>query len=301
MSLMRHLPPPLLLAAACLFWAGNMVITRLMHTQIPPVAMAFWRWAIAAAILAPLVWRELAAKREVLRRNWLVLSALSFMGIAAYNTLSYLGLQTTTATNAALFNSSMPVFIALLTWLGLREKLGQMQAIGVVMSLCGVMVILARGEWMVLTRLHFTPGDLWYLAATVLWAAYTIVLRWRPMQLSALAFMGALVLFGLPMLLPLYLWELSRGEVFEVNAATLATLAYYGTLPSIAAYQCWNSGVAALGASRAGLYVHLVPVFAALLSFALLGESMHLFHLSGIALIATGLLMTGALRPRRSP
>jgi drug/metabolite transporter (DMT)-like permease len=273
-----------------------MVITRLMHAQIPPVAMAFWRWAIAALILAPLVWRELLTKRSVLRRHWPVLAALSFMGIAAYNTLSYIGLQTTTATNAALFNSSMPMFIALLAWLCLRETLTRSQAIGVAVSLCGVLVIVARGAWTVLTHMHFTPGDLWFLSATVLWAAYTIVLRWRPMELSPLALMGALVLFGVPMLLPIYLWELSTGAGFELNARTAATLAYYGTLPSIAAYQCWNRGVVALGASRAGLYVHLIPVFAALLAFVVLGESLYAFHLPGIALIATGLLLTGALR-----
>jgi drug/metabolite transporter (DMT)-like permease len=291
----RRIPAQLLLVAACLFWAGNMVITRLMHVEIPPIAMAFWRWAIAAVILAPFVWRELLAKRLVLRRHWPVIAALAFMGVAAYNTLSYIGLQTTTATNAALFNSSMPVFIALLAWLCLREKLRRAQTLGVLVSLCGVIVIVARGDWTVLTRMHFTPGDLWFLSATVLWAAYTIVLRWRPMELSPLALMGALVLFGVPMLLPIYAWELSSGASFDINTRTVAALVYYGTLPSIAAYQCWNSGVVALGASRAGLYVHLIPVFAALLSVTVLGESLYAFHLPGIALIAIGLFLTGAL------
>ena len=105
-----------------------------------------------------------------------------------------------------------------------------------------------------------------------------------------------LVLFGVPILLPVYLWELSTGRGFEVNTATLGSLAYYGTLPSLAAYQCWNSGVAALGAHRAGLYVHLVPVFVALLSFVMFDESLHTYHAPGIALIAAGLYLTGALR-----
>jgi drug/metabolite transporter (DMT)-like permease len=289
-------PPQFLLAAACLFWAGNMVIARLMHAQIPPLAMAFWRWTIAGAVLLPLVGGELLSKRAVLVRNWRVILALSLMGVAAYNGFSYMALQSTSATNAALFNSAMPVFIAVLSWIWLHERMGRLQTLGVAVSLTGVLIILSRGDWTVLTQMHFTPGDLWFLAATMLWAAYTIVLRWRPAELSPLALMGALVLCGVPMLLPAYLWELSTGKSFEINAATLGTLAYYGTLPSIAAYQCWNAGVAALGANRAGLYVHLVPVFAAVLSFLVLDESLHAFHIPGVALIAAGLFLTGALR-----
>ncbi len=296
---MRRLPPQLLLVLACLFWAGNMIIARVMRTEIPPIAMAFWRWAFACAILLPFVARELMLQRAVIRRHWRILVALAFLGVAAYNTFSYLGLQTTTATNAALFNSAMPVFIALLSWSVLRERLGLLQTLGVIVSLAGVIVILSRGDLHALAQLRFTPGDLWFLAATILWAAYTIVLRWRPAQLSSLAFLGTLVLIGVPILLPAYVWELSTGRGFEINVATVASLAYYGTFPSLAAYQCWNSGVAALGAQRAGLYVHLMPVFVALLSFLILGESLHVYHVPGIALIAAGLYLTGALKRKR--
>lgn len=156
MSAGRAGPSPyLLLALAMLFWSGNIVLARAMHAEIPPVAMAFWRWTIAFVVVLPFAWRPLVKHRVVLRRSWGLLLLMGGIGVASYNTLSYIALQTTTATNAVLFNSLIPVLIVPIAWLWLRERIRPVQALGVAVSLAGVVVIVARGDLATLRELTF--------------------------------------------------------------------------------------------------------------------------------------------------
>ena len=226
----RGYPSPyLLLALATLFWAGNIVIARAMRADIPPVAMAFWRWSIAFAVVMPFAFRTLVRHRDVLRRSWLLLFLLGGVGVATYNTMCYIALQTTTATNGTLFNSLIPVFIVPIAWLLLRERIRPLQGFGVAISLAGVVVIVARGDLGNLRDLSFNAGDLWLLGAMVLWAFYTVALRFKPPELGTLPFLAAIILFGLPVLAVFYAIELASGVRFELTAANAVTLAYYGT------------------------------------------------------------------------
>lgn len=263
-----------------------------MRNEMPPVAMGFWRWTIALLILLPFAAPELRSKWHVVRANWLTLTLLGILGAIAFNTLIYVGLQYTAATNGVLFNSISPVLIILLSWVVSRERISKLQACGVVLSLCGVLVIVARGDATTLAAFHFNRGDLWLIAAMVLWAFYTIVLRRRPPELSAMGFLTAMLLLSLPFLLPFYLWEFSQRGGFAVTPATVAALAYYGTIPSIAAYLFWNRGVAQVGPNKAGLFVHLMPLFGAVLSVVFLGERLYAYHYAGAVLIFTGIRLT---------
>ena len=284
--------PYLLLSLTSLFWAANWVVGRAMRNEMPPVAMGFWRWTIALLILLPFAAPELRRKRDVVRANWLTLTLLGVLGAIAFNTLIYVGLQYTAATNGVLFNSISPVLIILLSWVISRERISKLQACGVVLSLCGVLVIVARGDGATLAAFHFNRGDLWLITAMVLWAFYTIVLRRRPPELSAMGFLTAMLLLSLPFLLPFYLWEFSQRGGFALTPATVAALAYYGTIPSIVAYLFWNRGVAQVGPNKAGLFVHLMPLFGAILSVIFLGERLYAYHYAGAVLIFGGLWFT---------
>ncbi|MEO8040404.1 MAG: DMT family transporter, partial [Betaproteobacteria bacterium] len=187
MSEGRARPSPyLLLALATLFWAGNIVIARAMRADIPPVAMAFWRWTIAFAVVMPFAFRTLVRHRAVLRRSWRLLFLLGGLGVASYNTMCYIALQTTTATNGTLFNSLIPVLIVPIAWLVLRERIRPLQGLGVALSLAGVVVIVARGDLATLRNLTFNAGDFWLLGAMILWAFYTVALRFKPHELDTL-------------------------------------------------------------------------------------------------------------------
>jgi drug/metabolite transporter (DMT)-like permease len=284
--------PYLLLTLASLFWAGNWVVGRAMRNEMPPVAMGFWRWGVALLILLPFTAPELKRNWHLVRANWFSLMVLGSLGATLFNTMIYVGLQYTAATNGVLFNSVSPILIMVLSWIAFRERLGPWQTVGVVLSLAGVAVIVARGDPQILAALKLNHGDLWLLAAMFLWAVYTIVLRRRPPGLSATAFLAAMLLLGLPVLLPFYLWEIFTRGGFAVSFPAVAALAYYGTLPSVVAYLFWNRGVAQIGPNKAGLFVHLMPVFGALLSVIFLGERLHAYHFAGAAMIFGGIYLT---------
>jgi len=284
--------PYLLLTLASLFWAGNWVVGRAMRNDIPPVAMGLWRWVVALLILLPFAAPELKRNWHVVRANWFILALVGSLGATLFNTMIYIGLQYTAATNGVLFNSVTPILIMVMSWLAFRERLGTWQTMGVVLSLAGVAVIVARGEPQILAALQFNRGDLWLISAMFLWAIYTIVLRRRPPGLTAIGFLAAMLLLGLPLLLPFYLWELFTRGGFAISISAVAALAYYATLPSIVAYLFWNRGVVQIGPNKAGLFVHLMPVFGALLSVTFLGERLYAYHFAGAALIFGGIWLT---------
>ncbi|MFL6579780.1 MAG: DMT family transporter [Burkholderiales bacterium] len=292
MKYLRSPSPYLLLTLTALFWAGNWVIGRAMRNDIPPIAMGFWRWSIALLILLPLTAPELSRKWNVVRSNWLILASLGILGAIAFNTLIYVGLQYTEATNGVLFNSVSPILIILLSWIVTRQRISALQGCGVLLSLAGVLAIVARGDLGLLAAFHFNHGDVWLIIAMVLWALYTIVLRQRPPELSAVGFLSAMLLLSLPFLLPFYLVELVSRGGFALTPATICALAYYGTVPSIAAYLFWNRGVAQVGANKAGLFAHLMPPFGALLSVIFLGERLYAYHYAGAAMIFAGIYLT---------
>ncbi len=286
------LSPYLLLSLTSLFWAANWVIGRALRNEMPPVAMGFWRWTIALLLLLPFTAPELKRRWHVVHANWFTLALLGCLGAIAFNTMIYVGLQYTAATNGVLFNSLTPVFIILLSWLLVRESISALQGFGVVLSLAGVLAIVARGDPAALAAFRFNPGDIWLISAMLLWGFYTIVLRRRPPELSATAFLAAMLLLSLPFLLPFYLWEYFQRGGFALNLSTTAALAYYGTFPSILAYLFWNRGVAQVGANKAGLFVHLMPVFGALLSVIFLDERLYAYHYAGAGLIFGGIYLT---------
>lgn len=290
--LFRPPSPYLLLTLSSLFWAGNWVVGRAMRHDMPPLAMGFWRWLLALLILLPFVVPELRRGLGVLRRDWPKLMALGALGATAFNAMIYVGLQFTAATNGILFNSISPVLIVVLSWVWLGERLSARQGAGIALSLLGVVAIVARADPALLAALRFNRGDLWLIAAMVLWSVYTLLLRWRPPELSAMAFLAAMLALSLPLLLPFYLWELAVRGGFAITIPAMAALAYYATLPSIVAYLFWNRGVAQVGPNRAGLFTHLMPLFGAVLSVVFLGERLYAYHFIGAGLIFGGIWLT---------
>jgi drug/metabolite transporter (DMT)-like permease len=279
----------LLLVLATLFWSGNFVLGRAVHEAITPLALSFWRWAVALLILLPFAWPHVRQQWPLLRRHPLSLLALGVLGVTNFNTFVYLGLQTTTATSAVLMVSTTPVLILALSRVLLGHPVSPCQASGVMLSLAGAALILAHGEPRALLELSLNRGDLWVLAAVLSWALYSVCLRWRPPGVHPLAFLAATVGTGLLLLLPLYLWDLGRGHGLTPCPAVLGAIAYVALFPSVLAYVFWNRAVAQLGPGRAGHFMHLMPVFGALLSRLLLGERLRAYHLAGIALIAAGI------------
>jgi drug/metabolite transporter (DMT)-like permease len=292
------LRPYAFLSLAALFWSGNFVVGRAVHGKIPPVGLAFWRWTAALAVLLVVERRALRVDWRTIARAWPVVVPLGILGVGNFNMLVYVGLQDTTATNALLLQSACPAFIVGISFaLGLGTPAPR-QLAGIAASLAGVVVILSRGVPGALSALAFAPGDLWVLAAVLSWAIYTLLLARRPQGVDPLALLAALVLVGVLWIAPFYAVEIARGGRVRADGTTLASVAYVALFASVGAYALWNAGVARVGASRAGVFLHLMPAFGSLLAIAFLGERLRAFHVAGIALILGGVYLAGVVAPR---
>lgn len=288
--------PYLLLILTTLFWSGNMVVGRAVRGDVPPFSLAFWRWTIAFLLTLPLALPHLRAQWPILRQNWRAVVILGLLGVGGYNTLAYIALQFTGATNASLLNSFIPVATIALSWMFLHKRLHGIEWLGVAISLAGVTTIIARGEFATLAALTFNIGDLWMLGAVAVWALYTIGLQWRPAGVHPMLMLAAFTAVGLIALAPAYAWEIARGRTIHLSGTSLAAIIYTGTLPSFVGYIFYNKAVGEVGASKASLFIHLMPVFGTLLSALFLGEQPQPFHLVGIGLIFLGIYLTTARR-----
>ncbi len=202
--------PYLLLSLTSLFWAGNVVLGRYVAGHVPPIALATLRWGGAFLLILPFAWPHLKREWDVIRANLPMLVLLSVTGIGAYNTIAYIGLQYTTALNALLIQSAGPLFIALWSLLLFRTRLSWAQALGIVLSLCGVLTILARGDIEALSAVDFNKGDLMFGGALLIFCMYSAMMPYRP-NLHALAFLGFTTGVGALINVPFALWEAASG------------------------------------------------------------------------------------------
>ena len=287
-----------MVASAC--WGGNIFIGRLLHAEVPPVALSFWRWALALVILLPFAWPRLRRDWPAIRRHWPALALLGFFGMAGFHTFLYLSVNYTTATNAALLIAICPVLVPVLAWAFYREPVTPRLLLATVLSLAGVAVVVTRGDLSRLLELSFNRGDLIMLIAVVTWSVYTVLLKRRPASLHPQSLLVATMAFATIFLLPVYLWESAVLRPMPVTQESLLAVAYVVIFASIIAFLCFNRGIEVLGPNKGGLFLHLIPAFAALLAFVFLGERLQPFHGLGIAAIAAGILLVttgGARRP----
>jgi len=291
--------PYVLLSLTALFWSGNWVIGRAFVSdgEIPPVALAWWRWAIALIAMLPFALPQILRYRVTLWQQRKIVLALGLIGTGFHNLLSYVGLQYTTATNGVMLNSAIPVLIILLGVLFFRQSVSSKQLLGVAVSLAGVLTILSKGHPEALGTLQFNRGDLIVLGSMMLWALYTLLLKWRPDGVPGIALLAVCASIGLIGMTPVYGWEIASGKAIQWSFGVVAALLYLGLFPSFVGYIFWNRGVEEVGANVAGLFVHLMPVFVSLLAWLFLGERMFWFHLVGIALIFAGIYLTTRQTP----
>jgi drug/metabolite transporter (DMT)-like permease len=281
----------LLLALANLLWSGNWIAGRALRDSFDPVSLNFWRWAIATLALAPFALPALRGQGALLRRHAGILLILSLTGIAVFQSLVYLGLRSTTAVNAVLINSSIPAFFLLCSWLIDRERASWRQIAGMLISLAGILIILARGRPAALLELELHAGDGWILLAMPVWGVYSVLLKRRPPELGGLPFLFVISLAGVLMLAPAVTIAALQAAPRWPAAEEMLAVLYIGLGASVLAFIFWNRGVAAVGANAAGFTIHLLPAFGTVLAILFLGETFAVFHAAGIVTILAGVLL----------
>jgi drug/metabolite transporter (DMT)-like permease len=287
--------PYALLSLCMLFWAGNWVLGRALRDSMPPVAMTFWRWTVAALVLAPFAVPRLIGKGSTLRRAWPLLLALAVTGGAIYQVAVYFGLRHTETINAVLLNAASPLTIVIVAWAIDGDRITMRQVWGTVISLIGLAIVLGRGDPTRIFNLRFGIGDIAILAVMPLWAFYTVMLRRRPMEIDNICLIFLVGIFGSAALAPAYLFESLYIQAPPLAWSSIAAPLYTGCFASAAAYWCWNRGAEIVGANRAGFTTYLMPVFTTVLAVLLLDEEIYLFHAVGIVAILFGVWLSTSM------
>jgi drug/metabolite transporter (DMT)-like permease len=291
LGFLNKVSPYWLLVLTTLFWAGNFNVGRAISEDVPPIGLSFWRWTVAFIILLPFAYGPMKRQWAALKQHFWITFVLSLFGVAAFNSLVYLALQTTTAINVAMIQSTCPILIIIISTMFWRTKTSLQQWLGVLVSLVGAGIILIRGDFAVLSNLDFKSGDLWMVAAAICWAIYTALLRKLPDALKGLPFLGYSMLIGIIMIFPFYLAESFAGRPMPISTTSFSGIAYVSIFASLLAFMFWNTATSKLGANNTGQFLHLIPVFGITIATLVLGETLEGFHIMGIVLVAIGLLL----------
>ena len=279
-----------LLVVSTASWGGNWVASRAVYQEVTPFALVFWRWFLAALILLPFAASHVRKDLPAALKQWRWIVFFGITGTAAFPILGYLGIRYTTAVNASLLNSSVPLLTIPIAWLIRRHTVRGRQFAGLLLSLAGVLTILSAGDPGALALLSFNPGDLLILSAVVLWALYTVMLYRRP-AMHPFSFLFFTIVVAIAVCVPFYAVELLAGDTFQINPRTLASVGYLALFPSVVAFACWNHAVPLVGPNVAAFFYPTAPVFASFSAVIVLGEQLHAYHLAGFALVLAGLFL----------
>ncbi len=281
----------LLALLATIIWSGNFVLARAMAEEVPPLTLSLLRWGTAFVILLPFGARNVWKARRCIasRLGYFIFTGL--VGVTLFNSLIYIAGRTTPAMNMALLAASSPVFALLLSWLVKLGRPNLRHGLAVLCALTGALIIIARGDVHALLRLEFSTGDVWTLAGAVCFAAYSILVRWAPRELSPVGYLMTVVGFGVILLVPMVAVELASGAHVAWSPLLALQVLHLGLGMSVVAFLCWNAAIARIGAASASMIYYSLPVLSAVQAMWLLGERLTGAFLVGAAFVLCGILL----------
>ena len=281
------------LILATLFWSGNFIVGKAASLyEIPPFSLNFYRWTFAWLILAPFTLKEIIKKKDYILQNIKLILVLGITSITVFNSIVYYSLNFTQVISGVLMISTIPVMIIFFSWIFKIEKTNIYQILGVIFSLLGVVIIITKANFDLLTNLDFNKGDLWMVVAMLSWAMYSALLRKKKFNLSQASLLEVIISAGLVLLLPAYLIEMYLGFKLNINMPFILTLSYVVLFPGLASFICWIKGIALIGSNRSGIFLHLMPIFSTVLAILILKEKFMNYHLFGSIFIISGIFLS---------
>jgi len=278
----------LLLVLCNLFWAGNYVFGKFVVEEMTPISLTFTRWLFASVILLGIAHFVEKPKWNTVVKEWPSLIGLAIFGIVGYNSLLYYALNFTSPTNASLVNSFNPGLIALVSAIYLREKVSRIQCLGILISFLGVFVIMTKGNLLQIFVTHYNKGDLLMIIAVIMWTLYSMIGK----KLTSIPTITSTAISGLIAAIIMAPFAIAQGINFTSLSATAVTgIAYITIFPSICSFIFWNIGVREIGASKAGVFLNLNPVFTAAISW-ILGQKITVVQVIGGLLVFLGVYFT---------
>ena len=283
----------ILLIASSFFWSGNFFSGKIAFlSDLSPFKLSFFRWILALLILLPFTYAQIIKDLEYYKKNILLMTIISILGVTIFNSFTYISLQTTMVINSTLMASVAPVMMIGFSWLIFRTKTTTLQFTGIVLSLLGAFAIILKGDLMNLYNLYFTAGDLWMLGAVVSWCLYSVLLKKIDSKTSQLANLEVMIIIGVIFIIPFYIMESFNSTYLPSTGLDLAIIGYVAVFASIVAFFSWNKGVSIIGPNRASLFLHLIPVFSAIWAVSFLNEKFAFFHVIGVLFILSGIILS---------
>ena len=283
----------ILLTASSLFWSGNFFTGKIASLyELTPFKLSFLRWSLAFLLLLPFTYKKIVDDFEKYKKNLPFILITSILGVTIFNSFTYLSLQTSMVINSSIMASITPLLIILFSWLIFKTQTYFMQFFGIILSIIGVLIIISKANFYNLINLNFTTGDLWMLTAVFSWGLYSVLLKKIDNTLSQLATLEVMIFFGLIFIFPFYLSESLNNSFLPKDFNEVLMISYVAIFASITSFFAWNKGVSILGANKASLFLHLIPVFSSFWAIIFLEEKFSFFHLFGTAFIIFGIILS---------
>ena len=282
-----------LLILTTIFWSGNFIVGKAASLyQIPPFSLNFYRWFFAGLILFPFTYKELIYKKKYIFKNIVFFIILGILSITIFNSIVYYSLYYTQVISGVLMISTIPVWIIFIASILNIEKTNAFQIIGVSLSLIGVIFIITKADLNLIKNLNFNKGDLSMIVAMFAWAAYSALLKKKKYEISQLALLQVVIISGLIFLVPIYFIEMNLGHLIVLGQPFYLTLSYVVIFPGLLSFFFWIKGISIIGANRAGIFLHLMPIFGAIMAMIIFDEKFMYYHLLGAIFILAGITLS---------
>ena len=282
-----------ILVLTTIFWSGNFIVGKAASIyQIPPFSLNFYRWFFAGLILLPFTYKEILNKKKYIIENISIFIILGITSITIFNSIVYYSLYYTQVISGILMISTIPVWIIFISTFLNIEKTNIFQIFGVVLSLIGVIFIVTKADLNLIKNLDFNKGDLSMIVAMFSWAIYSALLKRKNFKISQISLLEVVIICGLIFLIPVYLIELYLGNKIILGKPFYLTLTYVVIFPGLASFFFWIKGISIIGANRAGVFLHLMPIFGAIMAMIIFDEKFMFYHFLGAIFIILGITLS---------
>jgi len=283
----------ILLVLTTLFWSGNFIVGKAASTyEIPPFSLNFYRWLFAGLILLPFTLREILKKKKYIFNNIGFFIILGITSITIFNSTVYYSLYYMQVISGVLMISTIPVWIMFISSILGIEKTNKFQIFGVILSLLGVLFIITKSDLNVIKNLAFNRGDLIMATGMFAWALYSALLKKKSYEISQITLLEVVIITGLIFLIPIYFLEMNFGNKIIIDKPFILTLSYVVIFPGLASFFFWIKGIGIIGANRAGVFLHLMPVFGSIMAIILFDEKFMFYHIWGAIFIIAGITLS---------
>jgi len=278
---------------ATLLWSGNAIAARFLAETEPPVGVAFWRWFVALLVCIPATYPAFRRNIPAVKEHWRYLTLLAFLGVAVFNTLLYTAAHTTTAFNIAVISTVIPVIILVFSFIFAKERLSATGFAGFLLATVGIVSLITDGHPQRLFQMHTVMGDYLMLFAAGVFAAYTVLVRRKPPEITINTMVFYTFTAGFFMLLPMYIVQEVWFEGVTFGIRQVSVFIYIGVFASFVSFMCWNRAVVMIGAARSGAVYYSIPVFTGFLGYMLIGEVVTVVDMFSMAAVGFGVYLTG--------